>query len=125
MTPFSRIQAHFREAVEAGREAGREARERAVAEHGQAAYDEQTPGWVNRWLDANEQERKPRVRDLSAAEKAAFQRGRWPMAGRTSWALVGLRTLRVRTWVDGKKVELLSTSPAGIRRTLRLLREGA
>ncbi|MEQ3552590.1 hypothetical protein WIS52_19120 [Pseudonocardia nematodicida] len=59
MNPFRRIQAHFREAVEASREAGREARERAVAEHGQGAWDEQAPGWMQRWLDANEQERKP------------------------------------------------------------------
>ncbi|MEQ3552589.1 hypothetical protein WIS52_19115 [Pseudonocardia nematodicida] len=65
-----------------------------------------------------------RVRDLTAAEKTAFQRGRWPEAGRTKWALVGLRTLRVRTWVDGKQVELHSASLAGIRQTLQLLREG-
>lgn len=64
-----------------------------------------------------------RERTLTEAEKAAFQAGRWPTTGRTRWALVGLRTLRVRTWVDGQPIELHSTSLAGIRQALRIVRE--
>lgn len=54
--PAARIRAHLRQAVEAARQAGRHARDKEVAEHGQRAVDDQMPGWANRWLDHDRSE---------------------------------------------------------------------
>ncbi|MBW0102947.1 hypothetical protein [Pseudonocardia sp. KRD291] len=54
--PLARIRAHFRDAVGAARQAGRDARDKQVAELGRRAVDDQMPGWANRWLDHDSHE---------------------------------------------------------------------